>query len=264
MLGNRIAYAACMLLATVCAAWMLKSSQRPLGLTGRQRVGIAIGGMVGATFAAKLPFILGADPSAGVLAAWMSDGKTILWGLTGGYLGVELSKWSLHIRQSTGDTFVVAVAVAVGIGRLGCLLYGCCYGVATNQSWGLRFQAAPDAGVLLRHPTQLYELVFHFTFALLAWVAISQPHTQPASRHGRLLAGNWMPLYLLSYSLYRFASEFWRPELTYLSGLTFYQWSSVGIGVGFTTLLAYRGCNTLFQHKDSGSSRVTITEPAED
>ena len=252
-----------MLFATFCAAWILKRSQQSLRLTGQQRMGIAVGGIVGATFAAKLPFILGADPSAGVWAAWMSDGKTILWGLAGGYWGVELAKWSLHIQRSTGDTFVVAVAVAVGIGRLGCLLYGCCYGVETNQTWGLRFPAAPDAGNLLRHPTQVYEMVFHFAFAALAWTASSGRGARPNAKAASPLDGNWMPIYLCSYSLYRFASEYWRPEQTYLAGLTFYQWSAIAIGAGFAILLVQRIWNYALRRTHASEMAHPIPEPSE-
>ncbi len=138
MLGSRTAYFLCMVAVTIVAALLLRRRQQRLAIGSVQKLGIAIGGLIGATFAAKLPFILSADPHAGVLAAWLSDGKTILWGLAGGYIGVEIAKWAFHVKASTGDTIVVPVAITVAIGRLGCFLYGCCYGVATNQTWGIR------------------------------------------------------------------------------------------------------------------------------
>ncbi len=237
MLGSRAAYFLCMLAATIVAAMLLRRRQRKLAIGSLQKLGIAIGGLVGATFAAKLPFVISADPSVGVFDAWLSDGKTILWGLTGGYIGVEVSKWALHVKASTGDTFVVPVALTVAIGRLGCFLYGCCYGVATNQTWGIRFQIAPDAGSLLRHPTQLYELLFHLSFAATASAAFARPN-RPNMHES--LRGNWMPIYLIAYSAYRFISEFWRPEERISNGLTFYQWSSIAIAISFMILLTVR------------------------
>lgn len=237
MFGSRLLYVFCMLLGTLVAAILLRRRQQQLAIGVIQKFGIAIGGLIGATFAAKLPFVLSSDPSAGVLAAWMSDGKTILWGLTGGYLGVEIAKWSFHVKSSTGDTFVVPVAVTVAIGRVGCFLYGCCYGVPTNQTWGVRFLLAPDAGALLRHPAQLYELIFHLSFAALASVGISR--TREAKFFKRI-QGNWMPLYMIAYSNYRFVSEFWRPEVRTSVGLTFYQWSAIAIAIAFTSLLMVR------------------------
>ena len=134
------------------------------------------------------------------------------------------------MRVSTGDSFVIPVAIAIAIGRIGCLLYGCCYGVATNQDWGLRFSAAEDGGLLLRHPAQLYEFAFHVVFACAASYGIRKGK---AARH-------WMILYLIAYATFRFFSESWRPEPRLAGGLTFYQWSSLGIGVGFTALLLWR------------------------
>ena len=238
MLGSRAVYFLCMVAATIIASILLRRRQQRLKISSVQKFGIAIGGLVGATFAAKLPFALTADPNTGVLAAWLSDGKTILWGLTGGYIGVEVAKWALHVKASTGDTFVVPVAITVAIGRVGCFLYGCCYGVSTNQTWGIRFPIAPDAGAILRHPTQLYELVFHLSFAAIASAALSQPTDR--SIWLKRLFGNWMPVYLIAYSAYRFTSEFWRPEERISIGLTFYQWSSIAIGFSFAVLLVAR------------------------
>jgi hypothetical protein len=164
---GRVGYTFFMLLATGVAGWLYRRNQASSELRSGQKLGIAIGGIIGATFAAKVPFILTSDPSAGVLAAWFGDGKTVLWGLAGGYVGVEVAKWSLYVRGRTGNRFVVPVAAAIAIGRLGCLFNGCCYGIPTDQSWGVRSIAA-DGGVLLRHPAPLYESFFHAAFAVVA------------------------------------------------------------------------------------------------
>ena len=216
------------------AAALLSRRQQNLGISRVQKIGIAVGALIGATLAAKLPFILGADPAGGVLGAWLSDGKTILWALVGGYVGVEVAKWSLHVSTSTGDTFVLPVALAIAIGRVGCFLCGCCYGVETNQSWGIRFVGAPDGGTVFRHPAQLYEIIFHLSFALIAWTAIS------TQRRDSRLKGNWMPVYMIAYAVFRFVSESWRPEQRLAGGLTFYQWSAIAIGVAFAVLLMHR------------------------
>ncbi|TWU22190.1 Prolipoprotein diacylglyceryl transferase [Novipirellula galeiformis] len=247
MLESRIAYAICMVLATWIAASLIRRRQRSLPLDTTQRIGILVGGLVGATLAAKLPFVLAGTFAGGnLLELWFSDGKTVLWGLAGGYLGVEFAKWTFYVRVSTGDSFVVPVAIAIALGRIGCFLYGCCYGIATNQSWGVYFTAADDGGVLMRHPTQLYEFVFHTAFACAAAVGIAR---------GKW-TGQWMPLYLVGYAVFRLISEVWRPEPRFVGGLTFYQWSSLGIGIGFTSLLLCRlhvekMRLRLIQHSDS-------------
>jgi phosphatidylglycerol:prolipoprotein diacylglycerol transferase len=51
------------------------------------------------------------------------------------------------------DALAPAGLLALGIGRIGCFLAGCCYGVATDLPWGVVF---PDLGPPARHPLQLY------------------------------------------------------------------------------------------------------------
>ena len=217
-----------MIVAALIAGWLLRNQQRPLRLSLGQRLGIAVGALVGATFAAKLPFVWGRTEFG--LAAWMADGKTILWALTGGYIGVEVAKWSLHVRQRTGDTFVIPVAIAIAIGRLGCLTFGCCYGLPTELPWGVCFVTAEDGGTLARHPTQVYEVAFHVTAALTAcWM----------QRRG-IMKTNLMPAYIAAYGIYRFLTEFLRPEERVWAGLTFYQLSAVPITLAMLMIIAFR------------------------
>jgi len=235
MLESRWAYTATMIVATLVAGLLVRragggAAGRSISVTPTQRMGIIIGGLAGAMFAAKIPFVLSTDTPEGVISAWLGDGKTILWGLAGGYVGVEVGKWATWVRGSTGDQFVVALAVGIAVGRVGCLMFGCCYGVETDLAWGIRFPAAVDLGTVTRHPTQIYEMSFHSAFAVVAWRGI---------RRGDIPTC-WMPLYLVAYSIYRFSSEFVRPEPRLAAGLTFYQWSSIVIGAAFLVILVVR------------------------
>jgi phosphatidylglycerol:prolipoprotein diacylglycerol transferase len=51
------------------------------------------------------------------------------------------------------DAFAPAGVVALGIGRLGCFLAGCCWGMPTDLPWGVVFA---ELGPPARHPLQLY------------------------------------------------------------------------------------------------------------
>lgn len=134
-------------------------------------------------------------------------------GLIGAYLGVELVKLALGIRVKTGDTFAVPLALALAVGRWGCYFNGCCYGVPTDLPWGVIFD---DDGIP-RHPTQIYESVFHLLMAgLLLWIGY-----EGWLRYQRL------KLYLIAYGCFRFVTEFIRPEPPGLLGLTFYQWTAL-------------------------------------
>src|SRR5207244_3785073 len=114
---------------------------------------------VGGALGAKLPFVFGRGESWLTEAAWISDGKTITTGLIGAYLAVELMKLALGVRVKTGDTFALPLALAMAVGRLGCFFNGCCYGTPTDLPWAVPF--AVDGQVVLCHPTQIYESLFH-------------------------------------------------------------------------------------------------------
>ena len=150
-------------------------------------------------------------------AAWAADGKTITTGLIGAYLAVEFAKWLLGIRIKTGDSFALPLALALAVGRWGCFFNGCCYGRETDLPWACDF----GDGVL-RHPTQVYESLFHLTMAgVLLWLM------------GRgLLRTHRLQLYLIAYGVFRFLTEYLRPEPEWFGGLTFYQWVAVVLIVG--------------------------------
>ena len=218
-----LAYPFIIALAIICSAVLARVTQQRLALSAGQKFGVGLGAFVGAMVGAKLPFVI--SDWTGLLsgAAWFSSGKTILLGLVGGYVGVVVAKWSLDIRASTGDSFAVPVAAAVAIGRLGCFVAGCCYGTPTSLPWGVVF---PNVDRQPRHPTQIYEFLFHATMAAILF----------ALWRRRVFPGQLIKLYILSYIGYRFLTEFIRPEARLWFGLTGYQWSCVVLAVVFAWL----------------------------
>jgi len=119
----------------------------------------------------------------------------------------------LEIRVKTGDSFAVPVAAAVAVGRLACFSAGCCYGTPTSLPWGYDFGDGP------RHPTQLYEAAFHFCAAIVL---------DQLQRRG-LFRGQLIKLYIIAYLVYRFATEFIRPEERLWFSLTGYQWACLAL-----------------------------------
>lgn len=222
--ANRIPYALAMLLALTVCSLLLRRSQKKLPLAGWQKLALGLAAFVGAFIGARMPFLLFQAATHPGGFSWLSDGKTILAGIIGAYFAVELAKWSLDIRVKTGDTFAIPVAVAVGIGRIACFVGGCCFGTPTNLPWGMRFPLSGDD--LLRHPTQLYETLFHFAMAGLML----------ALRHVKEFERQLIKFYILAYLAYRFASEFIRPEAEVMWGLTAYQWACIPLAAIFIWL----------------------------
>lgn len=214
-------YPALMLASVATGVVVARRTQAPLGLTARQRLAVGIGAFCGGMIGAKLPFLfMDLDRLAGG-AAWLDNGKSIVFGLVGGYFGVELAKRAAGVRVKTGDGFAVPVAAAVAVGRLACFAAGCCYGRATSLPWGVNF----GDGVR-RHPTQFYEAAFH----LLAAVALGVLRSRGRCR------GHLIKLYFIAYFAYRFLSEFIRPEPAWRLGLTAYQWASLAFAPVFVLL----------------------------
>jgi prolipoprotein diacylglyceryltransferase len=212
-----LAYTLCMLLAIVglLVARRVQPDPQLAPLPRTHRLILAWAAFVGAGIGAKLPFVLVEPPHDWLdPRLWLGDGKTILTGMAGGYLAVELAKVALGITAKTGDGIAFPLAVAVAVGRWGCFFNGCCFGTETHLPWACNFgDGAP------RHPTQAYESLFHIAMAAVLW--------QLASRG--LLRRQRLKLYLIAYCVFRFATEFIRPEPRVFAGLTTYQWGAVTI-----------------------------------
>jgi phosphatidylglycerol:prolipoprotein diacylglycerol transferase len=208
-----VVYPLIMLLAIASGAVLLRFTQTKLPLRWWEKVGLGIGAFCGGMIGAKLPFIFADLEALRTGHAWFANGKTIMCGLVGAYLGVEIAKWTLDIRVRTGDSFAVPAAVAIGIGRIACFVGGCCYGAPTALPWGVYFPPELQP----RHPTQLYETAFHFTMAIVLW---------QLQRRG-MFRGQLFKLYLICYLAYRFLTEFIRPEAPLWLDLTGYQWAAL-------------------------------------
>src|SRR5690606_2524686 len=125
--------------------------------------------------------------------------------LVGAWAGVHVTKRIVGYRDRSGDLFAPAVALAMAIGRFGCLLTEN-PGTPTGGAWGIVLtpeQAAPvgaPAGVGL-HPSFLYEIVFHAVAFAVLWFWL---------RHLGIRSGETLTLYIAAYAIFRFLVEFVR------------------------------------------------------
>ena len=159
-----------LLAAFVVGGLVRRAESRRLGYGAQPGYAwVSVGALMGAVVGSKLGMLLYVERSSWRqvfedLLRLETSGKTVIGALIGGYLGVEIAKKLVGIRSSTGDAFAVAVPLSLGIGRIACVLGGCCYGTPSNHVWAIQLAGAH------RHPVQLYEAALDFALAaVLYW-----------------------------------------------------------------------------------------------
>jgi len=124
----------------------------------------------------------------------------------------------------TTDVIAPGLALGHAIGRIGCLMAGCCWGAECQRPWAITFTnpAAHElTGVPLGvplHPAQIYESLSEFVIFGLLYRRFHHPHRE----------GDVIGWYLVLYSAVRFTVEFFRNhEQDLIAGLSLTQWISL-------------------------------------
>lgn len=146
----------------------------------------------------------------------------------GGFIGAfaVLPIWCRVTKTpflETADLLATILPLAHGFGRIGCFLFGCCYGIHLPENspfaW-LQLRFPTSAGASGAHglpvlPTQLFEAAALFLF----FVVLLRLLRQHEKTHPGLVAG----VYLLGAALIRFTVEFLRDDPRSMFG-----WMSIG------------------------------------
>lgn len=185
---------------------------------------------------------------AGAWAQWV-EGSSLLrrpFGFYGGLIGVGLAclffeeRWTLLAAHCLGAPWMQA------IGRLRCLVNGCCHGAPSPPEAGIRvthprsrvtkFASLADVAI---HPTQLYSILSNTFLGLVLsrlWFSGC-----PLS----LICG----VYAIGNGISRFVEEAYRgePQTPIVWGLRSYQWIALGIVIlgALLTTLRSAGAPTL-------------------
>lgn len=206
---------------------------RRFGLRCDDGVYIFTWGSVGALLGAKLlyllvsfselikdlPLILNDFPL--FFAKYFSGGMVFYGGLLGGIAGALLA--TRYFRLSLKAHFPVLVPALIifsAVGRVGCFLTGCCYGIPTSSALGVHYPVGgiAPAGVSLL-PVQLFEAAADL---LLLAVIVFMSHSDK-------LCDILLPVYITLYAVIRFVLEFFRGDLVrgVFFGLSTSQWISL-------------------------------------
>ncbi len=180
-------------------------------ISSMNRLSIILGAIIGALIGSRLvgfleyPLIEFSEENI----IQLLNTKTIMGGLFGGLLGVEIAKRMIGEKQSSGDLFTLPIIVGIFIGRIGCFLSGTnefTYGSETTFFAGINL-----GDDVLRHPIALYELVF-LTFLFIFLKKLQQKEI--------LKNGILFQYFMISYFSFRFILEFIKPNQFFVLGLS--------------------------------------------
>jgi prolipoprotein diacylglyceryltransferase len=210
----------------------------------QQRWSVIAAAMLGALVGSRALGLLEQAPRMHITLAQAflpGGGKTIVGGLLGGWIAVEVVKRFQHIHNRTGDLFALPLCVGIAVGRIGCLLAGLAddtYGKPSSLPWAVDFSDG-----LPRHPTQAYEIVFLLVLTLTLYLLSQRPHR----------IGTLFQVFMAAYLMWRLVIDFLKPQPV-VGGLNMIQWACCG---GLVATMVRAALNL----KSKASTRVV--EPRE-
>jgi len=209
LLGASVSSYSVMLVLALGAGLVLGYERaRRDGLSGRRFVAVgiaaALAGVAGARAWSLLIELLPTGGEVSIETATASSGLGVFGGLLGGSAVAALLAKKLGLRRTAWlDAAAPGAALGIAVGRIGCLLVGCCFGHPTLFPIALVFEdfdtAARPIGVPL-HATQVYESLGALVPAVILF-HVSAPR-----------AGARVAAFVAGYGLLRAAVELLRAD----------------------------------------------------
>jgi prolipoprotein diacylglyceryltransferase len=169
--------------------------------------------------------------------------KTFLGAVIGGLGTLLLVSRLLRFDARAFDVPAFPLLCGAAIGRMGCLLSGCCHGIATKLPWGVQYEGQPGPV----HPTQLYEALLDLALALvLMRVAPRLPH-----------AGERALITVAGLAVIRFLVDPLRDTAAPAGVPTVAQWTTLVIASAALLTLVIRR-----RLPDSSLARLRVPQPA--
>jgi phosphatidylglycerol:prolipoprotein diacylglycerol transferase len=206
-------YGLLLAIAVLVALWTGRARANRVGIDGARVVDFGLWLVVWALVGAKLLLVVVewrrylADP--GQLLGLVRAGGVFYGGFLAAVVAavVLLKRYKLE-PLPTFDVLAPSLALGQAIGRIGCLLGGCCWGRECHLPWAITYTdpvAAANLGTPLHvplHPFPIYAALFNFSlFLVLSWMFDQ-----------RYAAGRVFASYLVLYGAGRFLLEFVRGD----------------------------------------------------
>lgn len=204
--------------------YCLKKRQKNDDISSMNRLWIMLGAMIGALIGSRL---IAALETPSLLKNYtfiqLYGNKTVLGGFLFGIFGVELTKFFIKEKHSSGDLYVIPIIIALIIGRIGCFSMGVfepTFGIPTSFVFGM------DLGDgILRHPIMLYEISF---LLILLFLTLINPF--------QFKSGTLFKIFILSYFTFRFLVEFIKPYESLFLNLSIIHWCGIFIWIYYISL----------------------------
>jgi phosphatidylglycerol:prolipoprotein diacylglycerol transferase len=190
-------YGVVLVVAFVVALAIARARAPKFGIDPKKVTDISFWALIGGVLGARLLFILQEHPKD-----WYSlqfAGLTSFGGIIGGLAVFLIWGWLAKIPlRAFLDVVAPAFLVAHAIGRVGCLLNGCCFG---NACPGLPWGIPAGENHVISHPAQAYDTLMNLAAfgILLGWEKV-----------GHFKFGQTFSAMLILHGLTRFIYEFWR------------------------------------------------------
>ena len=218
-------------LAVAVAMSLAKKYGLPPSDVGFASIYCAMGIVIGAKlmyFITMLPkFIKNFDvflENPWVVLIYVFSGFVFYGGLIGGAIGVVIycKQFSVPLKPFM-NVAAPAIPLMHGIGRIGCVCAGCCYGMKYDGPFAITYPCNEfTVGMcgVPRFPTQLVETTVNLILALCLYILV---------KRGVRKDGQPIGIYLIVYSIMRFLLEFARDDEIRggLLGLSTSQWISL-------------------------------------
>ena len=171
-------YGVLVALAFLAGLWTASRRGLHVGFSGETIVDLGPWLIVGVIIGARALYVFSywrgefaGHPVADIFKVWRG-GLVFYGGFIGASLAFLLYAWKRQLPVwRFADVLAPSIALGSAIGRLGCLMNGCCYGRICQLPWAIHFPSDHRSYPNGVHPTQVYDSILNLClYVFLAWL----------------------------------------------------------------------------------------------